>query len=177
MKPEIKQFWKSDKTILEFTYNGSRLNARNLLKELRNPSLVAVRFIIFRIAMIIPSSPFKRELYRIFGGMKIGKEVVISDGVYIDPYFPELISIDDGTIIGSDSKILTHEAGIKHVRLGKVKIGKQVLIGANSLIRGGVAISDKSTVAMDSLVNKNVRKNELVGGIPEHKIKRQKKLY
>lgn len=176
MRPEVKQFIDSKKMVLSFEYKGKRLNARELLSQLRNPLMVGIRFLIFKIAMYIPSSSFKKWIYIFFGGMKIGKDVVISDGVYIDPYFPELISIQDGAFLGSGSKILTHEATIKHVRLGKVKIGKQVLVGANSLIRSGVNIKEGSVIAMDSFVNKNIEKFELVGGIPEHEIKKLKKL-
>jgi acetyltransferase-like isoleucine patch superfamily enzyme len=176
MKPEIKQFISSEKMVLNFDYKGKRLNARELLKQLRHPLVVGFRFLIFKIAMYIPSSGFKSWIYRFFGGMRVGKDVVISDGVYIDPYFPELISIDDGAFLGSGSKILSHEATIKHVRLGKVKIGMQVLVGANSLVRSGVNLKQGSVIAMDSFVNKDVEKLVLVGGVPEHEIKKLKEL-
>ena len=57
-----------------------------------------------------------------------------------------------------------------------MQIGKQVLVGADAIIRSGVTIGDKAVIAMDSLINKDVPAQDEVGGIPEHEIKKLKKL-
>ena len=53
----------------------------------------------------------------------------------------------------------------------KVKIGKNVMIGANSTIIAGVTIGNNSTVSACSLVNKDVKPYTFVGGIPIKVIK------
>lgn len=52
-----------------------------------------------------------------------------------------------------------------------VKIGRNVWIGANTTILKGVQIDDNSVIGSNSLVNKNVGKNELFAGIPAKFIK------
>lgn len=90
----------------------------------------------------------------------------------MDDSFPELITIDDGCIIGEHVTILAHEFTIKKMRLGRVHICKQALIGVLSVIRSGVTIGDSTIVAMDTLVNKDVPAYTEVGGVPSHKIKK-----
>lgn len=108
--------------------------------------------------------------------MKIGKDAFISAGVLFDLEFPKLINIKEGAIIGTGTKILTHEVTIKHIRIGRITIGKQSIVGAGSLIRSGVSIGDGAVVAMGSLVLKDVPSKNMVGGVPARKIKKINKL-
>ena len=130
---------------------------------------------LFAILKSFNGGKLKNMIYRLFG-VKIGKDVFIAPNVHIDWLLPELITIEDGCIIGEHCTILTHEFTIKHGRIGRVHIGKQVTVGAFSIIRSGVTIGDKAVVAMDSLVNKDVSAKDEVGGVPEHEIKKLKKL-
>jgi len=127
-----------------------------------------------QICKKVPSIRLKNALYRTIG-VKIGKDAVISPDVFIDPFYPELIEIKDGAIIGWGARLLTHEFTIKHIRIGRVKIGKQALIGAFSTIRSGVDIGDNAIVAIDTYANKDVGKLQEVGGVPEHNIKKLKR--
>ena len=101
-----------------------------------------------------------------------GKNVVIAAYVEIDPYFPELITIEDNVIIGVGSIILAHEYSQDKVRKGKVHIKERALIGAASLVRSGVTIGKNSVVAAKSLVNKDVPDQTIVGGVPAKIIKK-----
>ena len=47
----------------------------------------------------LPPCSLKNNLYRAMG-VKIGKDVVISPDVVLDPVFPELITVEDGVILG-----------------------------------------------------------------------------
>jgi acetyltransferase-like isoleucine patch superfamily enzyme len=62
--------------------------------------------------------------------------------------------------------ILTHEFLHDRWRSGKVTIGANVLLGAQSTILAGVTIGDHVQVAAMSLVNKSVPAGVFVGGIP-----------
>ncbi len=52
-----------------------------------------------------------------------------------------------------------------------MKIGKNVMIGALGLVMPGVKIGDNAKIAAYSLVNKNVKPNSFVGGVPVREIK------
>jgi len=125
---------------------------------------------ICHICRIIPSMRIKNKLYRMIG-VKIGKNVVIAAYVELDPYFPELITIEDNVIIGVGTIILAHEYSQDKVRIGKVHLKERSLIGAGSLIRSGVTVGERAVVAAKSYVNKDVKNNSTVGGVPAKIIK------
>jgi len=131
---------------------------------------------VFRLLRLLNGGKIKNALYRLFGA-HIGDDVFIAPDVYFDDVFPELVSIEDGCIIGEGTLILAHEFTIKHARFGRVHIEKQAVIGANSILRSGVTIGKYSIIAMDTLVNKDIPPNEIVGGIPEHEIRLLKKVF
>jgi acetyltransferase-like isoleucine patch superfamily enzyme len=183
---EAMDFLKTDKKLIIFRYEGKRLNSLNGFVrdgfEFRVPIGIWRRLLkyviqgpIFIILSLINGGRIKNSLYKIFGA-KIGKDVFIGRGVCIDEGLPELITIGDGSILGKDVTVLAHEFTIKHARFGRVKIGKQVVVGAKSIIRSGITIGDKSVIAMNSFVNKDIPSGELWGGTPARRIKKLKKL-
>ena len=122
----------------------------------------------------IPFIKMKNSLYRLIG-VQIGKNVVIAAYVTIDPFFPQLITIDDNVIIGVGATILSHEYCQDGLRKGKVHIKQRALIGAGSLIRAGVTVGEHAIVAAKSFVNKDVPDYTMVGGVPAKIIKNIKK--
>jgi len=153
----------------EIPYNGNANPAYDYFQSSGKLRIICNGFIC-HICRIIPSMRIKNALYRLIG-VKIGKSVVIAAYVVIDPYFPELISIEDNVIIGVGAIILAHEYSQDKIRIGKVHIKKRALIGAGSLIRSGVTIGERAVVAAKSMVNKDVEDHCVVGGVPAKKIK------
>lgn len=180
---KILSFINSKKNVLKISYNGKNLNpifgiTKHFKKHFKFtdiPILLKIYFQqrLFPIIENLEGSTFKNSIYRFFG-MKIGKEVYIAPGVYIDRLFPELIRIEDGCIIGYQSTLLTHEIAIDYARLGKVHIKKQALIGAESIIRSGTTIGTKSIVGMRSLVIKNIPDNKTYVGFPAKELNKSK---
>jgi acetyltransferase-like isoleucine patch superfamily enzyme len=84
----------------------------------------------------------------------------------MDTMFPERISIGSNSIIGYNTTILAHEYLIDEYRLGDVKIGSGVMVGANSTILPGVTIGDGAVVSAATLVNRDVPPGAFVGGNP-----------
>lgn len=66
----------------------------------------------------------------------------------------------------TDSKIRRNQKSILDAKSYPVSIGKNVWIGANSLVLKGVTIGDDAIVGAMSLVTHDVKRNEIVGGIP-----------
>ncbi|MBP3967123.1 acyltransferase [Paenibacillus lignilyticus] len=127
----------------------------------------AVRnFIFIQIARYCPSLPVKNWIYRHVLGMKVGRHCAFALMVMVDVFFPEKISIGENSIIGYNTTILTHEYLIKEYRLGEVRIGSGVMIGANTTILPGVVIGDGAVVAAGSVVHKDVPPGAFVGGNP-----------
>jgi len=162
MLKEISEFLKNNKKFIIVSYKGKRLSAASDWRLLRNPIKVAINGIFTDFLFIkLPPCKLKNFLYSLLG-MKIGKDVVISPDVFIDPFFPEFIELEDGVILGWGSKILTHEITQKHFRIGRVKIKKKALIGAFSLIRCGIEIGNNSIISAMTFVKKDVPANKLL---------------
>ena len=115
------------------------------------------------------SGPLKNALLRSIG-VKIGRNVFIAATVELDIQFPELITIEDGAILGMHSHIATHEVTHAHIRLGKVHIGKNALVGGQATVRSGVVVGENSVVAMRAFVTESVPPNTLVTGEPQRKV-------
>jgi len=98
--------------------------------------------------------------------MKVGEKTAFALMVVPDTMFPEKISVGSNTVIGFNTTILAHEYLIKEYRLGDVKIGNEVMIGANSTILPGVEIGDGAIVSAGTLVHRDVPAGSFVGGNP-----------
>ena len=70
---------------------------------------------------------------------------------------------------------MCHEFLIKELRVGKIQIGADVMIGANTTILPGVTIGDKAVIAAGSLVNRDVQPGEFVGGVPIRTLQARRK--
>jgi acetyltransferase-like isoleucine patch superfamily enzyme len=127
----------------------------------------AVRnFICIQIARYCPSLPLKNWIYRRLLGMKIGENTAFALMVMVDVFFPEKIHVGNNSIIGYNTTILAHEYLIKEYRLGEVRIGSNVMIGANCTILPGVTIGDHAVVGAGSVVHKDVAPYSFVAGNP-----------
>lgn len=128
-------------------------------------------FIVIQAARYSPFLGLKNWLYKHFLGMKVGDQTSFALMVMLDIMFPEKISVGRNTVIGYNTTILAHEYLIKEYRLGDVKIGSEVMIGANSTILPGVNIGDGAIVSAGTLVHKDVPAGAFVGGNPMRMIR------
>ena len=127
---------------------------------------VARNFIVIQLARYTPFLSMKNWLYRTFLGMKVGDKTSFALMVMLDVMFPEKISVGRNTVIGYNTTILAHEYLINEYRLGKVIIGNEVMIGANSTLLPGIEIGDGAIVSAGTLVHKDVPAGAFVGGNP-----------
>lgn len=174
---KVQDFIKGPDRYLKVPYDGPELNPREYWHKivLQNRIRFLWQALVIFVCTILPSGEFKNRLLRSIG-MNIGKDAFIAPLVFMDIEFPSLLTIGDGAVVGTMTKILTHEVTIKSVRLGKTVIGKQALVGAGSVIRCGVTIGEGAVVAMNSFVNRDVPPFMVAGGSPLQDIKKLDKL-
>ena len=166
-RQELRRFLQGQDMILKITYEGPDLNPRRFWHQLasQNPLRFTWQALTVALTTFMPAGALKNALLRSIG-MRIGREVFIASGVFFDVEFPSLIEIGDGVIIGTKTQILTHDVTIRMVRVGRVRIGRQAVVGAACVVRSGVRIGDGAVVAMNSFVNRDVQDRELCGGGP-----------
>lgn len=115
-----------------------------------------------KLAFIMPGGDSLRPWLHSCRGVKIGKNVWISQYVYIDEIHPEAVTICDNVTIGLRSSIFTHfywgrrrhSNGPRHVI-----IEEGVFIGPHCLILPGVRIGRNSVIRAGTVVTRNVPEN------------------
>lgn len=104
-------------------------------------------------------------------GVSIGEKCLICSNIATSEAF--LISIGDNTTISTNVSLLTHDYSA-HIILqgksdlyGKISIGNNCFIGANSTILYGVTLGNNILVAAGSVVTKSfTEENIIIGGNP-----------
>lgn len=103
-------------------------------------------------------------------GHRLHPTVIVSFGAYIDRTNPELVEIDQQSIIARGVIILSHDYTRATSR--KVSIGKFCMIGVNSIVLPGVTIGDSVIVGAGSVVTKDIEPNSVAAGNPAVIIKK-----
>lgn len=143
------------------TQLGESSYAWRTVKPLRK---VMKNWLLYRLALVAPGKS-NLFFYRAMG-MKIGKNVQIMPCQIMDIFFPEMITIGDGAVIGMNSMIICHEFNPTEFRYGPVNIGQRVLIGARSFILPGLSIGDMSTVSAQTVVYQDIPPRVIAFGSP-----------
>lgn len=166
IKQQVREFLRDkSKREIRIKYKGPRMNAAYEWWRLRNPIRMLWTSFIVELQRMIPPCEFKNNLLRMIG-MKIGKDVTISPKVTFDWLFPELIEIGDGTLIGGDVMIACHSLLIDEIRIGRVKIGKQVMMASFTCNEPPTTIGDKAIIGLYTYWSKDVPANTFYVGIP-----------
>ncbi len=129
-----------------------------------------VRCALMALIGRVPWSRVKVVLYRRMR-MRIGRGVYIAPWVFFDAMFPSLIELEDGCFLGGGCKLLTHEKNHAGFRIGRVRVGANSVIGAFSIIRGGVRIGSDVTTGLGSVVGKDVPDGRTALGNPARVIR------
>lgn len=122
----------------------------------------------------------KEFIYRIRGeytterlikmGMKVGRNFNRLNGVILDPGHCWLIEIGDNVTMAPRVHILCHDASTKqflnYTKIGRVNIGNNVFIGAESVVLPGVSIGSNVVIGANSTVTHNIPDNSVAVGSP-----------
>lgn len=122
----------------------------------------------------------KKVLYRIRGeyttqqlinrGMRVGSNFLRLNGVILDPDHCWHIEIGNNVTLAPRVHILCHDASTKfflgYTKIGNVKIGNQVFIGAETVVLPGVTIGNRVIVGANSTVTHDIPDNVVAAGSP-----------
>lgn len=160
----------SDEKTIVIPYDGPRLTSTIDWPRYRNNFRLAINGVLHEILKFVPPCDFKNWIMRRMG-YKIGKDVAICNYTYLDPLFPELITIEDGVLVGAYAVIDCHEMVHKDIKLGRVHIKKGAIVGGFAYVRNGVTIGENACVAMGAWAFKDVPDNTIVIGQPAKPVK------
>jgi maltose O-acetyltransferase len=103
-------------------------------------------------------------------GVKIGKNCNFQNEVIIDHSHNWLVEIGDNVILAPRVHILAHDASTKiflnYTRIGKIKIGNNVFIGAGTIILPGIEIGNNVVIGAGSIVTKSIPSDSVYSGNP-----------
>lgn len=107
-------------------------------------------------------------------GMRVGQNFYRLNGVILDPAHCWLIEIGNNVTLAPRVHILAHDASTVHylgyAKIGKVTIGDNVFVGAESVILPNVTIGDNVVIGANSTVTKDLEGGFVYAGSPAKKI-------
>lgn len=115
---------------------------------------------------------FRRDhiKYLINQGLVVGKNFNIQNDVIIDSSHTWHIEIGDDVTLAPRVHILAHDASTKihlnHTRIGKIKIGDRVFVGASSIILPGVTIGNDVVIGAGSVITSDIPDGHVAVGNP-----------
>lgn len=110
--------------------------------------------------------------------LTLGERITINDNSYLE--CSGIVEIGSDVMIGHGVSILSNAHAFSDLEtpmnrqgetFGKITIGNNVWIGAKVTILDGVTIGEGAIIGAHSLVNKDVKPFEVVGGTPIHHIR------
>ena len=120
------------------------------------------KIMLFKQKWMVPSR-FK-NWYLNLAGVNMGYDACIPHYIHFDNYFPELITVDKGSLVGGLSKIFTHEVKDGKLILGRVHIKEKVLLAGISTIHPGVTVNKYVITGMKCQITEDCPENTFVAG-------------
>ena len=103
-------------------------------------------------------------------GMQVGRNFKRLNGVILDPSHCWLIEIGDNVTMAPRVHILCHDASTKpflnYTKIGRVTIGDNVFLGAESVVLPGVRIGSNVIIGANSTVTHDIPENSVAVGSP-----------
>ena len=103
-------------------------------------------------------------------GFRAGECFSYNSGYPIDSNYPWLISVGDSVTLATGVKLLAHDASTvkagAHTKIGIVRIGSNVFIGANSIVLCDTRIGDNVIIGAGSVVTHDIPSNSVYAGNP-----------
>ncbi len=128
---------------------------------------------VILLNMVLPyvsGTMWAKLFYKILGA-KIGKNVFINTPGLHDAY---LLEIGDNVVIGGGANISCHIFEGNELYLGKITIGNNTLISADTYIMPGATIGNECNIGIKGIVRKNkkIEDRSILMGFPATPIKK-----
>ncbi len=181
---EFKEYLNSGKRVVAESevhkiMHGLSEEARRVMSELNNSfhTKEEIQELFFRLIDKPVDNTFGLfpPFYTDCGkNITVGKNVFINEGCCFQDQGG--IEIGDDCLVGQQVVIATLNHDLKPTHRKdmlpkRVKIGKNVWIGAHATILPGVTIGDNAVIAAGAVVTKDVDSNAVVAGVPARKVK------
>lgn len=102
--------------------------------------------------------------------LTVGSNFSRQGGIRIDASYPFLIEIGDDVGFSTNITVLAHDNSLKRfigiAKIGRVKIGNHVMVGASSTILPNVRIGNNVIIGAGSVVTKDIPDNVVCAGNP-----------
>lgn len=103
-------------------------------------------------------------------GLKVGTDFTRQQGCYIDPTHCFLIEIGNNVTFSIRVAVMAHDASTKKIlgytKIGRVTVGDNVFVGANTTILPGVRIGSNVIIGAGSVVTHSIPDNMVAAGNP-----------
>ncbi len=136
--------------------------------DIEYKQVVKQRGLLF-LADHIPHLGMKRSLIR-NAGVKLGNSVSIDMNVLFTPVFTHYIEIEDEAILGAGCLIASHQYGVNNYEIGRVRVGRQALVGAMSVVAPGVVIGEGAALGPGSVATRDIPPYEFWAGVPARRV-------
>lgn len=129
--------------------------------------LVSITFMDF--ILLTPLAVF---FFRMMGA-KVGRNVQVNSKDFADL---SLLEIGDNSVIGGHATVICHSFERGRLILHKVRIGKNVVIGLNSVVLAGADIGDGAFITAGAVLGKNkiVEPHSVYAGVPAESTKERR---
>ncbi len=164
IKNALKNFLLGPELKIEIELQDEQDYQKNFIRIFYN------KLLFFLQTRIVPSH-FKNWLLRTTG-LNVGYDVCIPHYIKFDPYFPELISLKRGSLVGGLCTLISHKVEGKRLTLGKVIIEERTMIGGDCIMHPGSVVSKNSMLMFFSNLDEVIPEGELWGGKPAKNIKK-----
>ncbi len=164
VKDVVNNLLKSDKRNAEITLKSKNDYKKNLFRILYNKLSLTLQ------QKIVPSHA-KNALLRTTG-MHVGKDACIPHDIYFDPYFPELISLKKGSLIGGGCTVITHKVAGNKLTLGRCVLEERTMTAGLCELNPGAVLSKHSMLNLYSALDTKTGDGELWSGKPAKLMKK-----
>ena len=122
-----------------------------MLKWMMSSALIiAVRFFFMDFMLLTPLTPV---FFKIMGA-KVGDNVQINSARVGDL---SLLEIGDNAVIGGGATVICHLFEKEGLKVRRVRIGNNVIVGLNAVVMPGAELGDGSVIAAGALVTKDMK--------------------
>jgi len=157
IKKQVKDFLKDKsqkKLEIEVPKNFS-------INWIRNPVSVWFRKVFLAILSKVPPMHVKTGLVAMMG-YRFEHDVCLPGFIGIDPYFPELITLKRGVLVGGLSTIKPWTVDKGKLTLGRIVCEKRVLLAGWTTLLPGAHVNENTITGVKSVITEEIPKDSFV---------------